>query len=142
MFLPSVLLLAQNLVADRAGMAAHFANLAWHVAYPVLGIWLAGDSISISESSLYMTRMISGGHSPSVSVCVALLLLLLLLFPQQCCCWLERGRSFRKSVCVYSRCPRLASNFALDVRQLHEKWSAVAGRGVSDVERNLLQSAV
>ncbi|KAE8743474.1 hypothetical protein FOCC_FOCC010926, partial [Frankliniella occidentalis] len=39
--------IALERVTEAQGMKAHFVNLLWHVAYPVVGIWAAGDSISI-----------------------------------------------------------------------------------------------
>lgn len=40
--------IALELVPEKDGMKAHAVNVLWHLAYPVLGIWLAGDTISIA----------------------------------------------------------------------------------------------
>ncbi|XP_034242431.1 diacylglycerol O-acyltransferase 1-like [Thrips palmi] len=39
--------IALELVPERDGMKAHVVNMLWHFAYPIAGIWLAGDAISI-----------------------------------------------------------------------------------------------
>lgn len=39
----------QELVNERVSLMVHAGNLLWHLAYPIVGIWMAGDNISIRE---------------------------------------------------------------------------------------------